>query len=396
MESLYASRMRTIPKSFIREILKVTEDPNVISFAGGLPNPRFFPVKAIAEAASNVLSEVDTSALQYSTTEGYRPLRESIARRYQTKKGLAISADEILITNGSQQGLDLLGKVFIGRGDAIAVERPAYLGAIQAFSIYEPQFHMVPLLEDGVDVDRLKGVLNGQHVKLFHTVINFQNPSGISTSRRKREELIELFGPYNTVVVEDDPYGELRFTGETPPSMWNRLNGQTVMLGSFSKTIAPGMRLGWICAKRDIMDKLVVAKQASDLHSNSLCQRIVYQYLSSHDVDKHIATIIEAYKKQRDAMVSAIEKCFPAEVKFTRPEGGMFLWVTLPERLSALELFEHAVKENVAFVPGTPFFVDGGGANHMRLNFSNADGERIEEGIKRLGRIIKKVLADRS
>ena len=393
MESLYASRMRSIPKSFIREILKVTEDPNVISFAGGLPNPRFFPVEAIAKATSDVLSGVDTSALQYSTTEGYRPLRETIAQRYQTKKGLTISADEILITNGSQQGLDLLGKVFISRGDAIAVERPAYLGAIQAFSVYEPQFHMVPLQEDGVNIDRLRGVLNGQPVKLFHTVINFQNPSGISTSQHKREELIELFKPYNTIVVEDDPYGELRFTGETPPSMWNRLNGQVVLLGSFSKTIAPGLRLGWICAKRDIMDKLVVAKQASDLHSNSLCQRIVYQYLSSHDVDEHIATIIAAYKKQRDAMVSAIEKHFPAEVKFTRPEGGMFLWVTLPERLSALELFECAVKENVAFVPGTPFFVDGGGANRMRLNFSNAEEERIEEGIKRLGRIIKTLLA---
>ncbi|MFC1637001.1 PLP-dependent aminotransferase family protein [Planctomycetota bacterium] len=391
MDSLYAPRMRSIPKSFIREILKVTEDPNVISFAGGLPNPRFFPVEAIAKAASDVLSDVDISALQYSTTEGYRPLREYIAQRYLQKKKLTVSADEILITNGSQQGLDLLGKVFIDRGDAVAVERPAYLGAIQAFSIYEPQFHMVPLLEDGVDVDRLRGVLNGQHVKLFHTVINFQNPSGISTSQSKREKLAGLFGHYDTMIVEDDPYGELRFLGTASSSMWSRLDGKAVLLGSFSKTIAPGLRLGWICAERDIMDKLVVAKQASDLHSNSLCQRIVSQYLLSNDVDKHIATIIAAYKKQRDAMVAAIEKYFPAEVRLTRPEGGMFLWVTLPERLSALELFEHAVKENVAFVPGTPFFVDGGGANCMRLNFSNADEDRIEEGIKRLGRIIKNI-----
>jgi 2-aminoadipate transaminase len=392
MELLYASRMKSIPKSFIREILKVTENPNVISFAGGLPNPRFFPVKEIAKAASDVLAEVDASALQYSTSEGYRPLREAIAHRYQQEKGLTVSADEILITNGSQQGLDLLGKVFISRGDGIAIERPAYLGAIQAFSVYEPRFHTVPLLDDGVDVDRLRDVLDRYPVKLFHTVINFQNPSGISYSQCKREELAKLFGRYDVIVVEDDPYGELRFMGEAPPSMWNRLDGQAVLLGSFSKTIAPGLRLGWICAKRDIMDKLVVAKQASDLHSNSLCQRIVYQYLSSHDVDKHIARIIAVYKKQRDAMVSAIEAHFPAEVTFTRPEGGMFLWVTLPERLSALELFEYAVKENVAFVPGTPFFVDGGGADCMRLNFSNADENGIEEGIRRLGRIMKNLM----
>ena len=389
MNRLFAPRMRSIPKSFIREILKVTENPNVISFAGGLPNPRFFPVEAIARAASDVLSGVDTSALQYSTTEGYRPLREYIAQRYHQKKGLTVSADEILITNGSQQGLDLIGKVFIGKGDAIAIERPGYLGAIQAFSVYEPQFHMVPLLEDGVDVDRLRGILNGQPAKLFHTVINFQNPSGISYSQGKREELAELFGRYNTILVEDDPYGELRFTGTEPTSLWSRLNGKAILLGSFSKTIAPGLRLGWICAERDIMDQLVVAKQAGDLHSNSFCQRMVYRYLQSNDVDQHIATIIAAYKQQRDTMVAAIEEYFPAEVRFTRPEGGMFLWVTLPEQLSALELFEHAVKENVAFVPGTPFFVNGGGTHCLRLNFSNADEDKIEEGIKRLGRIIK-------
>jgi 2-aminoadipate transaminase len=309
---------------------------------------------------------------------------------------LTVSADEILITNGSQQGLDLVGKVFIGKGDAVAIERPAYLGAIQAFSVYEPRFHMVPLLEDGVDIDHLSNVLDGDRVKLFHTVINFQNPSGISYSQGKREELAELLGRYDTVVVEDDPYGELRFVGTAPPSMRGWLDGKAVLSGSFSKTIAPGLRLGWICAKREIMDKLVVVKQASDLHSNSLCQKIVYQYLLSNDVNGHVATIIAGYKKQRDAMVAAIEDSFPAEVSFTRPEGGMFLWVTLPERLSALELFELAVKENVAFVPGTPFFVDGGGANNMRLNFSNADEDRIEEGIRRLGWIMKSLLADGS
>jgi len=393
MKNLYAKRMSTIPKSFIREILEVTENPEVISFAGGLPNPRFFPVEEIAVASSDVLAGADISALQYSTTEGYQPLREYIAQRYRDKKKLDISADEILITNGSQQGLDLIGKVFIGKDDRVVIEKPAYLGAIQAFAVYEPLFCPVPLLEDGIDIDQLKNVLGEHRIKLFHTVINFQNPSGISYSQYKRQELAKVFELHDAIVVEDDPYGELRFAGIAPQSMWSLLGGRVVLLGSFSKTIAPGLRLGWICAGREIMDKLVVAKQASDLHSNSLCQRIVYQYLMSNNVDRHIETIITAYKKQRDVMVAAIEEDFPAEVRFTRPEGGMFLWVTLPERLSALELFEHAVKEKVAFVPGTPFFVDGDGRNNMRLNFSNSDQDRIKEGIRRLGRIMKNLMA---
>lgn len=393
MKNMYATRMNNIPKSFIREILKVTQNSDMISFAGGLPNPRFFPVKEISEAATDVLNGTDISALQYSTTEGYAPLREYIAQRYRDKNILDITADEILITNGSQQGLDLIGKVFVSKGDKIAIEKPAYLGAIQAFSIFEPRFFPVPLLDDGVDIERLENVLNENSIKFFHTVINFQNPSGISYSESKRKELAELLRKYNTIVVEDDPYSNLRFSGTAPKSMRSFLGGHAILLGSFSKTIAPGMRLGWICAKREIMDKLIIAKQASDLHSNSLCQRIVHKYLTNNDVNKHIETIIKVYKKQKDAMIAAIEKYFPSEVKFTRPEGGMFLWVTLPQHLSALELFEHAIKENVAFVPGTPFYVDNDGTNNMRLNFSNADENVIEEGIKRLGQLIKNTLS---
>jgi len=392
MTSLYASRMNTIPRSFIREILKVTEDPTVISFAGGLPNPRFFPVERIAQAAMDTLGSGDASPLQYSTSEGYRPLREFIAQRYQEKQGLAVSPEEILITNGSQQALDLLGKVLIDHGDAIAVERPAYLGALQAFSAYEPQFCPVPLQEDGIDLDRLERVLAQRRVKFFHTVINFQNPSGISYSPEKREALVELLRQYDTIVLEDDPYGELRFEGAPAPALWSRLDGRAVLLGSFSKIVAPGLRLGWVCARRPVMDHLVVAKQASDLHTNFLGQRIVYQYLINNDIDRHIATIIDAYRRQRDAMLVAIEEHFPSEVGFTRPTGGMFVWATLPEALSALELFEHAARAKVAFVPGTPFFVDGGGTHNLRLNFSNADENRIAEGISRLGQIIKELL----
>jgi len=392
MGSMYASRTDTIPKSFIREILKVTEDPAVISFAGGLPNPRFFPAREMAAAASDTLEAGNVAALQYSTTEGYPPLREYIAQRYRDRSGLDVSPEEILITNGSQQALDLIGKVFLDRADTIAIERPAYLGAIQAFSAYEPRFCAVPLQDDGIDLDALAAVLGRCRIKFFHTVINFQNPSGISYSLDKRKELAELLARHDAMLVEDDPYRELRFEGTPAPSMRTWLKGRAILLGSFSKIVAPGLRLGWICASRDIMDKLVVAKQASDLHSNSLCQRILYRYLAQNDVDRHIATIVSAYKSQRDAMLGAMEAHFPADVTYTRPEGGMFLWVTLPQELSSVELFERAAREKVAFVPGTPFFVDGGGQRNMRLNFSNADEETIREGIRRLGRIIKERL----
>ena len=390
--SRYASRMETIPKSFIREILKVTEDPQIISFAGGLPNPRYFPTGQIAQAAAEVLAGADGAPLQYSTTEGFGPLREFVAQRYRDRRGLDVSPDEILITNGSQQALDLVCKVFIGQGDAIAIERPAYLGAIQAFSAYEPQFHPVPLLDDGVDLDRLRAVLEARPVKFFHTVINFQNPSGLSYAEDKRRPLADLLTQHDTIVIEDDPYAELRFEGNPAPSMRTWLGDRAILLGSFSKIVAPGLRLGWVCAKREIMSKLVVAKQASDLHSNSLCQRILHHYLTHNDIDRHIATIREAYGRQRDAMIAAIEAHCPAEVAFTRPQGGMFLWMTLPPQLNAVELFERAVGQRVAFVPGTPFFVDGGGAHNMRLNFSNADEDRITEGIRRLGQIMKEML----
>ncbi len=392
MPPRYARRMGAIPKSLVREILKVTQDPEVISFAGGLPNPRFFPKEGIAQAAVEALSETNGSALQYGTTEGYAPLREYIAQRYRTTEGLDVTADEILITNGSQQALDLIGKVFIDRQDPIAIERPAYLGAIQAFSVYEPQYHPVSLMEDGVDIDQLADVMRTHRVKFFHTVINFQNPSGISYSAEKRRALAELAKDHDTLVIEDDPYRELRFEGTAAPSMRHELGDKAILLGSFSKIVAPGLRLGWVCAPRETMGNLVVAKQANDLHSNSFCQRMLHRFLMSNNIDEHIALIRAGYKRQKDIMLAALEAHFPPEANFTRPEGGMFIWATVPKRLNVLELFEHAKKEKVVFVPGTSFFVDGGGTDNMRLNFSNADENRIEEGIARLGGIIKKLL----
>jgi 2-aminoadipate transaminase len=394
MNNLFADRMAKTHKSFIREILKVTVNPEVISFAGGLPNPNTFPVQKVIEASNKVLAEDGRDALQYSTTEGYLPLREYIAERYHKRKGLKINPDEILITNGSQQALDLVGKVFLNKGDRIVVERPGYLGTLQAFAIFEPKFEPVPLLEDGIDVDLFEKAVSSNDTKLFHAVINFQNPSGVTYSKEKRPALADICRGHDMVFVEDDPYGELRFMGEDLPSMRSYLDDNIILLGSFSKIVAPGLRLGWIYAKKDIMEKIVIAKQASDLHSNYLSQRIVHRYLADNDIDGHILKIREVYKKQRDLMVSMIEKTFPEEAKSTRPEGGMFLWVTLPEKLSSLDLFELAQKENVAFVPGKAFYVDGGGNNTLRLNFSNSDEEKIQEGIKRLAKVIKKLIIE--
>jgi 2-aminoadipate transaminase len=393
MDNLFANRMANAHKSFIREILKVTADPKVISFAGGLPNPKLFPVEEVADAAAKVMAEDGRNALQYSTTEGYLPLRQYIAERYFTKKGLKVGPDEILITNGSQQGLDLIGKAFLNKADRIVIERPGYLGALQAFAMYEPQLQPVPLLEDGIDTALLEETLNAGRIKLLHAVVNFQNPSGLTYSKQKRLELAAICNRHNTVLVEDDPYGELRFAGVDLPSMRNYLEDNLILLGSFSKIVAPGLRLGWICAGKDVMDRLIVAKQASDLHSNYLSQRIVYQYLADHDIDEHIVKIRKAYKGQRDLMIASIEKHMPQEVEFTRPDGGMFLWMTLPQEVSALRLFDLAREENVAFVPGSAFYVDGGGGNALRLNFSNSSGDEIAEGIERLATVTKKLLA---
>jgi 2-aminoadipate transaminase len=392
MKNLFADRMATAHKSFIREILKVTQDSKVISFAGGLPNPKLFPVREFADACQKVLLQDGENVLQYSTTEGYLPLREFIAERYFVKKGMQASPDEILITNGSQQCLDLIGKVFLNKGDRIVIERPGYLGAIQAFGIFEPEFVPIPLLEDGIDTDLFENALKAGHTKLYHTVINFQNPSGVTYARQKREKIAGIIKNYDIVLIEDNPYGELRFMGEDLPSMKSYLPDSTVVLGSFSKVVTPGLRLGWICAPPGVMEKIIIAKQSSDLHSNYLSQRAVYQYLVDNNLDEHILNIRKVYKKQRDLMVSMIEEYFPQEIKCTKPEGGMFLWVTLPENISSLDLFKLTTQENVAFVPGKAFYVDGGGENTLRLNFSNSDEEKIEEGIKRLANVIKRML----
>ncbi|MCB0197879.1 MAG: PLP-dependent aminotransferase family protein [Anaerolineae bacterium] len=395
MDHYFANRMHNTQKSFIREILKVTQDTEVISFAGGLPNPDFFPIEELSAASTKAMAEQGRNMLQYSTTEGHGPLREYIAARY-AQKGLMVSPDDILITNGSQQGLDLIGKIFLNKGDKMIMERPGYLGAIQAFAMYEAEFLPVPLLADGIDPQVLETTLQNHNPKLFYSVPNFQNPSGVTYSEAARRRTAELLHGRDTIFIEDNPYGELRFAGEDLPSMKSYLGDNTILLGSFAKVVAPGVRLGWICARPEFIDKFIIAKQAADLHSNYLSQCIVAQYLQDNDLDAHLTTIKAAYKKQCDLMTNLMDELFPPEVTFIRPEGGMFLWVTLPEGVSSLKLFEEAAKLKVVFVPGQPFYVDGGGENTLRLNFSNSDEAKIETGITHLAHAIKTLLVKNS
>lgn len=386
----YATRMSTVRKSFIREILKVTENPEIISFAGGLPNPLSFPVEAIREASDRILRDDGKSSLQYSTTEGYAPLREWIASRYASK-GISVNADNILITSGSQQGLDLIGKVFLNKGDAVVIERPGYLGAIQSLSMFEPEFLPVTLDYDGVNILELEKALATRNPKLFYAVPNFQNPSGITYSLEKRRQAALVLSRHDTVFVEDDPYGELRFMGKALPSLGTFLGKNVILLGSFSKIFAPSMRLGWVCAPGEVMEKLVVAKQAADLHTNFFSQRVLYEYLRANDIDAHIEKIRALYKRQRDCMVAAIQRYFPASVKYTEPEGGMFLWVTLPEGQSALKLFDTTIAKNVAFVPGDPFYVNEENVATLRLNYTNSDEPAIDKGIWRLAEAMREI-----
>lgn len=391
MEGKFASRMNTVHRSFIREILKVTADPSIISFAGGLPNPHMFPVAAMQEAAKAVLTDsCGASSLQYSTTEGDPVLRGIIADRYASR-GVDVDPESILITTGSQQCLDIAGKVFLDRNDTVVIENPGYLGAIQSFSIFEPSFRTVSLEDDGPNLAELERAF-ADGAKMFYAVPNFQNPSGVSYSLEKRRAVAELLDRYDIVFAEDDPYGELRFMGEHLPPVYSFRDKPGLLCGSFSKIAAPGFRIGWVVASGTVRDKLVVAKQASDLHTSTIAQAIMRTYLENNEIEKHIETIRRTYGKHRAVMVEMIEKYFPEEVEITRPEGGMFLWVTLPEGCSSMELFDRAIERKVAFVPGRPFYANGGGENTLRLNFSNADPDMIEEGIARLGTSLREFM----
>jgi 2-aminoadipate transaminase len=392
MDSIFSDRISDVPRSFIREILKVTLDPTIISFAGGLPNRKFFPVQELKAATNKVFDTMGRDVLQYSASEGYAGLREMIAERYREKKNLDISAENILITNGSQQGLDLMGKILINDGDDVIIEEPAYLGAIQAFSIFKPRFNPVILTEEGLDIKQFKAVMTARKPKLMYTVPNFQNPSGISYSEKTRREMADIIKGTKTLLIEDDPYGDLRYSGSAKSSFKTILPDNTILFGSFSKTISPGLRLGWIVAPHDIMEKLIVAKQAADLHTTHFTQCILYQYIKDNDIEAHIRKIKEAYGKQAKAMLESIKRYFPDGVAHTTPEGGMFLWVTLPENTSSRDLLDLAIKDKVIFVPGDPFYINRRETNTLRLNFSCTDEETTEIGIRNLGKAMEQLL----
>lgn len=388
MDHLLSKRIKSVPKSFIREILKVTTQPDVISFAGGLPNSELFPVDQIEKACSAVLKENGPKALQYSSTEGDIGLRQWIANRYKTQQGLDISPDSILITNGSQQTFDLIGKVLLNEKDSIAIENPGYLGAIQSFGLFQPTMHTIELKEDGLHVDELEQVLATQKPKLLYSVPNFQNPTGISYSEENRMKVAEIIKQHDTLLVQDDPYGALRFSGKPNSSFYQFIPEQTLLLGTFSKIVVPSFRLGWIVAPEWILGPLTIAKQAADLHTNYFSQQVMLEYLQQNSIDEHIAKITSFYSTQKQAMIKAIEKYLPKDVHVASSEGGMFLWLTLPEHISTMELFDEAIKNKVAFVPGTPFYVDNHKQNTLRLSFVTASLQEIETGIERLGECI--------
>ncbi len=390
--SIFADRIMGVPRSFIREILKVALDHSFISFAGGLPNPDLFPVKELKEASGKIFQTFGNDVLQYADSEGYKGLREVIARRYLDNKGLQISPDEVLITTGSQQGIDLLAKCLLNEGDTLVIEEPSYLAAIQAFSIFRPRFLPVTLKDDGLDITGLKRAFAAAKPKMMYTIPTFQNPSGISYTEENKRAVAAVLEGTGTLLIEDDPYGELRFAGHPSSSFKKLIPDKTILLGTFSKIVAPSLRLGWLVAPEYIMNKLIVAKQAADLHTSYFLQCMVYQYLKDNDIEQHIEKIRECYGRQCRAMMASIKEYFPASVTHTRPKGGMFLWAALPEGMSSRTLLDIAMKDKVIFVPGDTFFVNNKGANTMRLNYSCADEKMIRVGIERLGRAIKQLL----
>jgi 2-aminoadipate transaminase len=392
MDSIFSDRIADVPRSFIREILKVTIDPTIISFAGGLPNRKLFPVEELKKASDIVFDTMGRNVMQYSESEGFLGLREMIAKRYHDKKGLDIPVEDILITNGSQQGLDLAGKILINDGDDVIIEEPAYLGAIQALSLFKPRFNPIVLTEDGLDIKKLKSVLYARKPKLIYSVPNFQNPAGVSYTEKNRREMAEVIQGTTTLLIEDDPYGDLRYSGTDKPLFKTLLPKNTILLGSFSKTVVPGFRLGWIVAPHDIMEKLMVAKQAADLHTTYFTQCMLYQYMKDNDLEAHIAKIKDCYGNQLKAMLADIKRYFPEGVKHTTPEGGMFLWVTLPKNASSRALLDLAIKDKVIFVPGDPFYVNRQETNTLRINFSCTDEETIHTGIKALGKAMEQLL----
>jgi len=405
----YAQRTQRMGSSVIRELLKFSQQPEMISFAGGLPAPELFPLKEFEEASCKILREKGAQALQYGTTEGYPPLREFIVEK-MGRYGIKATVDNVLITHGSQQALDLIGKVFLDPGDTVLLEAPSYMGGIQAFTAYQARYITVPIDDEGMRVDLVEEELEKGCPKFIYVLPNFQNPAGVTLSEERRERLVVLANEYGVPLIEDDPYGELRYEGDHIPPLVvlderhlskrsegkanaeGFFEGNVIYMSTFSKTLAPGLRLGWVVAPVEVVSKLVQAKQGADLHTSTFTQMLAYEVVRTGFLDGHVRELRKVYRERRDVMLEAMEEHFPEGVRWTRPQGGLFLWATVPEEIDTAELLKEAVEEKVVFVPGFAFFADGRGHNTMRLNFSNAQPEMIQEGIRRLGKVIEKRL----
>lgn len=397
-ESFLSTLALRTERSVIRELLKLTRPGNVISFAGGLPDPATFPIEDLQEVTREVLATGARTALQYATTEGDPVLREELVR-WMAKDGVKAGRDDILITTGSQQALDLVGRVLLDPGDVIVVELPTYLGGLQAFRAYGVEMIGAQQDDDGMDMDALRGVLvrlrnEGRRPKFIYAVPDFQNPSGITWTRGRRERLIELASEYGTLVIEDNPYREMRFLGSAPPPITTLdAEGRTLYLSTFSKTLAPGLRIGWIAGPQPLIARCVTAKQAMDLCGPALTQAIAAALLARGTLLERLPAVVGLYRRKRDVMIDALAREMPEGVSWTRPDGGLFLWVRLPEGMDAGAMLKAALEdEAVAYVPGQPFHADGSGQNTLRLNFSYPSEPQIAEGIARLGRIVRRAV----
>jgi len=394
---LYSDRAGKMRKSVIRELLKVTQDPEIISFAGGLPNPRSFPIKELEGILDYVIENHGPVALQYGTTQGLTNLREAIAERSH-KDGIDATSENIIIMSGSQQALDTVGKIFLNPGDTAICGLPTYLGGINAFRSYEGNLQGIPLDEDGMRVDileeKIKELLKNEITpKFIYTVPTFQNPAGVIMPESRRKELINIANEYDLVIVEDDPYGKLRYDSQpVKPIKAFDDEGRVIYMSTFSKILSPGFRLAWTIASPELTRKMIICKQALDLCTNTFTQFLAYEFMRRGSLDLHIMKICELYKPKRDIMMDAMKKYFPEGYTCYRPKGGMFAWPTLPEGIDTETMFLDSIKEKVAYVHGKAFHVDGGGDHSMRLNFSYSTNEQIEEGMSRLGNVIKKKL----
>ncbi|MGD8966893.1 MAG: PLP-dependent aminotransferase family protein [Anaerolineae bacterium] len=394
-----ASRTERMQSSAIRELLKLTQQPDIISFAGGLPAPDFFPLREVEEACRYIVQEDGAQALQYSATEGHIPLREYLCESMH-KYGVPATPDNILLTNGSQQALDLIGKIFIDPGDYVLTSRPTYLGALQAWNAYQARFHTVNLDDDGMVVDEIEHAYekvvadSGRPPKYIYVLPNFHNPGGTTLSQARREQLADVVTELDLAVVEDDPYGQLRYEGEDLPPICTYIPERTIYLGTFSKTLAPGLRVGWMVCPEVLMQRFVQAKQGSDLHTGTFVQYVANDICQRGFLKQHVKRLREVYRERRDTMLDALAEFWPAECSWTHPDGGLFLWATVPEAIDTVDFMQQALEERVAYVPGVHFYPNQDGGFHaMRLNFSYCQKETIVEGIRRLGVALTKALS---